>query len=91
MYGLGGSELLRSFSALSHRDLTFVFSVAVAVAGAVGLAANLIHNKNNETSDDPGYITPPPVSKREPVSEDQASDHLSSPLEREPESDPPSL
>ena len=97
----GLCELPRSFSAISYRDLTCVFSV-VGFGGLVGSTItygtlygiekhNQQHNNTRRGFDDSGYISFLPVSKREPVSEDEGSDSLSSPLKREPEPAPPSL
>ena len=94
-------ELPRSFSALSYRDLTFVFSLAGGLAVAAGIGTGIgvgLHRHNNHTRRDFGsesegsnYVPSLPVSKREPLSKDEASDSLSSPLKREPEPAPPSL
>ena len=82
--GMYGGEFPRSFSALSYHDLTFVFSVAIGatvlVGTAIGLPIGLLSSHKNKTA-----------SKREPMSEDWASDSLSSPLKRESEPAPPSL
>ena len=75
-------ELPRSFSALSYRDLTFVFSVAFVAGLGTLTAAGLALGLHNHTKT---------VSKREPMSEDRASDSLSSLLKRESEPAPPFL
>ena len=98
-----GGELPRSFSALSYHNLTFVFSVGgvgvLATAGIVGgvVGSRLHKHKHNDTkrelkleSEDSNSV-PLPVTKREPMSKDEASDSLPSPLKREPEPAPPSL
>ena len=81
---IGKGELPRSFSALSYRDLTFVFSVA----GAIVIAATFVcaagyylvfHFKKKGDS------------KREPMFEDWAPDSISSPLKHESEPAPPFL
>ena len=91
-------ELPRSFSALPYRDLTFVFSVGgglVALGGIGGTAYLAFHNNTRREfgleSEDPNSVPLLPVIKREPVSEDGASDSISSPLKREPKPAPPSL
>ena len=96
-----GGELPRSFSALSYRDLTFVFSVAGVTAAGASIGTGIgfsLSGHNNHTRRDFGlesegsnYVPSLPVSKREPLSEDEASDSLSSPLKRDPGSAPPSL
>ena len=101
--GLAGCKLPRSFPALSYRDLTFAFSVvgglAAGTAIGTGVTAGLLSNHNqNQTKrgfesepEDSNPVPSLPVSKWEPVSEDEASDSLSSPLKREPEPAPHSF
>ena len=95
-----GGELPRSFSALSYRHLTFVFSVAggtVATTVGTGIGVGILEHKNHtrrefELESEGSNSAPSlPVLKREPMPEDEASDSLSSPLERDPEPAPPSL
>ena len=93
-----GGELPRSFSALSYRDLTFVFSVGGGlVTGSIGATITYLafHNHTRREfgleSKDSNSVTLLPVIKREPMSEDGTSDSLSSPLKREPEPASPSL
>ena len=94
-------ELPRSFSALSYRHLTFIFSVvggtiiAAAIGGGVG--GSLVRHKNHTRrefgleSEGSNSVPSLLVLKREPMPEDEASDSLSSPLEHDPEPAPPSL
>ena len=59
--GLGSvGELPRSFSALPHRDLTFVFAVAALLPTAAGLLINHFESQND---------TPNSNTKREPEPE----------------------
>ena len=91
-----GGELPRSFSALCYRDLTFIFSVAGGLGlGAVGtgIGVGILEHKNHTRrefeleSEGSNYVP----SLREPLSKDEASDSLSSPLKREPRPAPPSF
>ena len=91
-----GGGLPRSFSALSYRHLTFVFSVAggtVAATVGTGIGVGILKHKNHTRREfeliSEGSNSIP--SLREPPSKDEASDSLSSPLERDPEPAPPSL
>ena len=67
------------------------------VGGGIALEV-LLHHKKNHTrrgfeleSEDSNSVALLPDIKREPVSEDEGSDSLSSPLKPEPEPAPPSL
>ena len=95
-----GGELPRSFSALSYRHLTFVFSVAggtVATTVGAGIGVGILEHKNHTRrefeleSEGSNSVPSLLVLKREPMPEDEASDSLSSPLEHDPEPAPPSL
>ena len=94
------SELPRSFSAPSCRDLTFIFSVAGLGLTGVGLlvtGGNIVNqlakielNFTRRGFELENYVDLLPVPKREPVFEDEGSDSLSSLPKRELEPAPPS-